>query len=58
MKAALIIACVVTFLWGMAHKAALKGLGIFYKKKGYTQPTDEELRECSLEAIKQMFHLK
>ena len=58
MVAVLAIMCVTILIWGLAHKVALKALGIFYKKKGYTPPTDKELNECSLEAIKQMLHLK
>ena len=42
----------------LSYKVALKALGIYHKKNGYRQPTDDELDECSRIALKELFKLK
>ena len=53
----LITALVFSVGYAVAYRIALKAVGIYYRKKGYTYPTDEELKECSREALKQTFGL-
>ena len=48
----LLIAC---FLWGTVNKFAIKTFGLYFKKKGYPNPTDDELKECSREVLQSMF---
>ncbi len=58
MEVILLIALVMSIIRGLAYKAALKAVGIYIQKKGYTQPTDSELNEYSRIALRQMFRLK
>ena len=55
MVVALAIALIISTVKALEYKTALRALGIYMQKKGYTQPNDNELRECSQIAVKQMF---
>lgn len=55
MEVVLLFALIVSIIRSQAYKVSLKALGIYFQKKGYIQPSDRELRECSQIAIKQMF---
>lgn len=52
MNGILVILLIACFLWGTANKIALKTLGLYFQKKGYPNPTDEELKKCGLEVLK------
>ena len=58
MEIVLAIALSASIARTLAYKTSLRAMGIYFQKKGYTQPTDSELEECSLIAIRQMFRVK
>ena len=55
MNSVLVASLAVSLLWGTANKFALKSFGLYYRKKGYPQPTDEELKACSREVLQKLF---
>lgn len=55
MEVVLVIALFASIVRGQAYKISLKAMGIYLKKKGYTRPTDSELKECSQIALRTMF---
>jgi len=56
MEVILVIALIISIMRGQAYKAGVKALGIYIQKKGYNPPTDDELSECSREAVESIFH--
>ena len=54
----LFTALIISILRGQAYKVSLKALGNYMRKKGYTLPTDNELKECSRIALKEVFKAK
>lgn len=58
MNAILLIVTTVSLFCALKHKLSLIALLHFCKEmKQYAMPTDEELHECSLYAIKKLLHL-
>ena len=58
MDVVLAIALVFSIVRAQMYKTSLRAMGIYMQKKGYTQPNDDEVKECSRIAVKQMFKWK
>ena len=51
----LTVCLVLNIGYAAVNRLAMKTLGHYFKKMGYPMPTDDELKECSREVLKNIF---